>query len=404
MGDDPPATPTRAAVLRKLDAPLSLEEVTLSAPAAGEVRVAVRGVGVCHTDVSAIAGTMPRPLPTVLGHEGAGIVEAVGAGVTSLAPGDPVVMSFDHCGACRWCTEHRPAYCEQFTARNYLGARMDGSLTLSRDGEPIHGSWLGQSSFAAHALATEHNAVKVDTELPVELLGALGCGLLTGAGAVLNVLRPRPGESIAVFGLGSVGLAALMAAKASGCDPIVGVDPNGARRELAASLGATHTIDPDAVPSVGRAIRGIAREGLACSVDAVGAGPVIHTALRVLRSPGTCVTLGFRGNHHDITIDQGHLLFGRALIGVIEGDAEPQTFIPRLLALQARGEFPVRATPHDVPVHRHQFGDRGAARRERDQAGAAVLAAGAENGSPSRADRLSGGRPPRGPGGPRASY
>ena len=330
-----------AALLRELDAPMPLEEVELPEPAGSEVLVRIRGVGVCHTELTAHAGGVPLPLPAVLGHEGAGVVEAVGPDVTGVEPGDHVVLTFDSCGACPPCNSGHPAYCELFAPLNYFGTRLDGSATMRQDGSDVHGSWFGQSSFATYALASARNAVKVDATLPIELLGPLGCGLQTGAGAVFNVLRPRAGQSIAVFGIGTVGLAAVMAAKAAGCDPIVAVDVKPERLALARELGATHTFDPGASDDLVWDILAVAPgPGLDFSLEAVGAGAVVRQALEVLKSPGTCATLGLQALENEITIDQGHLLIGRTLTGVIEGDADPQRFIPELIALWRAGRFP----------------------------------------------------------------
>lgn len=329
-----------AAVLREPETDLVLEEMEIDAPEAGEVLVKMRGVGICHTDVAAQEGVIPLPYPSVLGHEGSGVVEAVGEGVEGLAPGDPVALSFAHCGECVWCEKGRPAYCELFPAMNYFGSRMDGTTTMKQGEEDLHGNWFGQSSFATYALASAQNTVKVETDAPLELLGPLGCGFQTGAGSVLNVLQPEAGESIAIFGCGGVGLAALMAAKAVGCDPIIAIDLNPGRLEMAKELGATHTFNPTDHHDLVWDIMGEAAPGVHYSFDAVGLGPVIRQALEVLRTPGHCATVGFQGLEHEITIDQGHLLVGRNLSGVIEGDVDPQQFIPRLLELHAEGKFP----------------------------------------------------------------
>ena len=331
-----------AAVLRAPGEPLALEEVELDEPRDEDVVVRLAGTGICHTDLVAAGGALGLPLPVVLGHEGAGVVERVGDGVEALEPGDHVVLSFDRCGACRTCAAGRPAYCERFAQLNSSGARGDGSVTMAHDGDPIHGSFLGQSSFATHALASVRNAVRVTGlhDLPLEVLGPLGCSLQTGAGAVLEVLRPEPGMGVAVFGLGSVGLAGLMAAAAAGADPIVAVEPDRGRRELALELGATDALDPAVEEGVVRAIRRRTGGGVDLSLETVGSEQVVDAALRVLRSPGTCATVGFRGPRNPVRIDQGHLLYGRTLTGVIEGDADPHAFIPRLLALQREGRFP----------------------------------------------------------------
>jgi aryl-alcohol dehydrogenase len=329
-----------AAVLREIGEPLSLEDVQVGPPGEGEIRVKIRAVGICHTDISAAHGVIPLPLPAVLGHEGSGVVEAVGPGVEGLAVGDHVALSFDHCGECPQCEARHPAYCELFAALNYFGTRLDGTVTMSQDGEPVHGSWFGQSSFATYAIASQRNAVKVPEDLPLELLGPLGCGLQTGAGSVLNVLAAKPGESIAVFGLGGVGLGGLMAAKAVGCDPIIAVDVNPARLELARELGATSAFNPDETPDLVWDVIDVAAPGVHHSLDTVGIGPVVRQALAVLRTPGHCATVGFQGLENEIAIDQGHLLVGRRLSGVVEGDADPQTFIPDLIRLYREGRFP----------------------------------------------------------------
>jgi aryl-alcohol dehydrogenase len=330
----------KAALLEEVGGPLRLAGVDLCAPAEGEVLVRMRGVGICHTDISARDGIFPVPLPAVLGHEGSGVVEAVGPGVETLRVGDHVALSFDHCGDCSQCSGGHPAYCDAFAPLNYFGTRLDGSVTLHRGEDEVYGNWFGQSSFATHAIASVHNAVKVPDDLPLELLGPLGCGFQTGAGSVLNVMQAAAGEGIIIFGLGAVGLGALMAASAIGCDPIIGVDLNPQRLAIATDLGATHTIDPKETDDFQWKVQELAAPGLHYSFDAVGAAPVIRQALESLRSPGHCVTVGFQGLEHEITIDQGHLLLGRRLSGVIEGDADPQTFIPRLIELYREGKFP----------------------------------------------------------------
>jgi aryl-alcohol dehydrogenase len=333
-------TTASAALLREVGSPLQIEEVQLSAPGEGEILVRIRGVGICHTDISAAQGVIPIPLPGVLGHEGSGIVEAVGPGVDSLAVGDHVALSFDHCGECPQCSGGHPAYCELFGPLNYFGTRLDGSVTMHQGDDDVHGNWFGQSSFATHAIANVHNAVKVPDDLPLEILGPLGCGLQTGAGSVLKVMAPEAGEGIIIFGLGAVGMGAVMAAKVAGCDPIIAVDLNPNRLELASELGATHKLNPAHTDDLLWTVQEMAAPGLHYSFDAVGLGLVVRQALESLRSPGHCVTVGFQGLENEITIDQGHLLVGRKLSGVVEGDADPQTFIPELIALYRDGRFP----------------------------------------------------------------
>jgi aryl-alcohol dehydrogenase len=333
-------TTASVALLRDVGAPLEIAEVELSAPGEGEILVRMRGVGICHTDISAAQGVIPIPLPAVLGHEGSGIVEAVGPGVDSLAVGDHVALSFDHCGECQHCSGAHPAYCELFGPLNYFGTRLDGSVTMHQGGEDVHGNWFGQSSFATHGIANARNAVKVPHDLPLEILGPLGCGLQTGAGSVLKVMAPKAGEGIIVFGLGAVGMGAVMAAKAAGCEPLIAVDLNPKRLALASELGATHTLNPADTDDLLWTVQEMAAPGVHYAFDAVGSGLVVRQALESLRSPGHCVTVGFQGLENEITIDQGHLLVGRTLSGVVEGDADPQTFIPELITMYRAGQFP----------------------------------------------------------------
>ena len=345
-------TPGRAAVLESQDTPLQIADVDYGPLVGDEVLIRVVGVGICHTDLAAIHGAVPLPLPAVLGHEASGVVAATGPAASALAPGDHVVVSFESCRDCRQCRSGHPAYCARFAALNYRGSRKDGSTTMTRAGEPLHGNWFGQSSFGTHAVATERNAVKVDPALPLELLGPLGCSLQTGAGAVLNVLRPQAGDSIAVFGLGAVGLSAVMAARAVDCETIIAIDMNPERLTVATGFGATHVINPAQAEDVVAAVLAASPRGVDHSVDAVGLSSVVQQAVEVLRSPGTCATLGLQGPRNDTVINQGHLLLGRALVGVIEGDADPHTFIPELTRLWQAGKFPfdelVRVYPFDA--------------------------------------------------------
>ncbi|MDM7487710.1 NAD(P)-dependent alcohol dehydrogenase [Rhodococcus sp. GXMU-t2271] len=342
-----------AAVVREYGADPQLEPVRLPELRLDEIVVRIAGVGICHTDLTAAAGGVPVPLPVVLGHEGAGTVVEAGAAVSRLAVGDRVVLGFDSCRRCRNCSRGRPAYCARFAPLNYGGCRPDGTTVL-RDGsgDPLHGNWFGQSSFASLVVATERNAVLLPRDVPVELAGPLGCGLQTGAGAVLRVLRPEPGSSLAVFGLGAVGMAAVMAARIAGCTTVVGVDPDGGRRDLARTLGATETLTPAGHPDVGRRIRELTGGGVDFAVEAVGSEDVIRQALSSLTAPGTCATLGLRAGRNPVTVDQTHLLGGRTLTGVIEGDADPHVFLPDLVRLWQQGSFPVEKLIRTFPFER----------------------------------------------------
>jgi aryl-alcohol dehydrogenase len=337
-----------AAVLREQNEPYSIEQLELADPGPGEVLVRIAGVGMCHTDV--LPRFMPLPRPIVCGHEGAGVVEAVGPGVTVAAPGDHVVLSFDSCGTCANCRTGHPAYCSTFMARNLSGYAVDGSTPLTTAaGERVAGRWFGQSSFATHSLATERNVVRVDPDLPIELLGPLGCGLQTGAGSVLVAMAVRPGTSIAVFGTGAVGLAAVMAAKVAGCTTIIGVDLHESRRALATELGATHVLD-GADPDLVQHITTITGGGAQYTFDTTGVPSVILSAIGSLRPTGTCGLVGVQTG--PLTIDPGLLATGRNVMGILEGDAVPQVFIPQLIDLWRQGRFPFERLVERYPLDR----------------------------------------------------
>ncbi|TDE33837.1 NAD(P)-dependent alcohol dehydrogenase [Actinomadura sp. 6K520] len=328
-----------AAVLRAADGPYTIESLDLADPGPGEVLVRVAGAGMCHTD---LLGRVPGDLvakPVVLGHEGSGVVEAVGPGVTGLTEGDHVVMSFDSCGACGNCRAGVPGACPQMMALNMLAVPLDGTpRATTGDGEAVHTRWFGQSSFASHALGTVHNVVPVGRDVPLEQLGPLGCGIQTGAASVLISLGVRAGDGIAVFGTGAVGLAAVMAARVAGATTIVAVDLHESRLDLARELGATHVLngaDEDIAGQI-RAISG--GEGVQYSFDTTAVPEVVSTAVASLRTTGVCGLVGVGAAEY--TLDANLLLMGRTVKGIIEGDAVPQTFIPKMIELWRQGRFP----------------------------------------------------------------
>jgi len=329
----------KAAVVRETSGPFAIEEVTLDAPRAGEVLVRIVGVGMCHTDLVVRDQYFPTPLPAVLGHEGAGVVAAVGEGVTKVAVGDHVVLSYASCGQCANCLQGLNGYCPDLYGRNFSGARPDGSSPCcDAHGARLSGYFFAQSSFGEFALATERNVVPIDRDVPLEIMGPLGCGIQTGAGAVINALKPGAGSSIAIFGAGSVGLAAVMAAKVAGCATIVAVDLNDARLEMARELGATHVVNAagDAV----EAIRDITGEGVQYSLECTGLPAVVRQAVDCLRLTGVCGIIGVAPLGTEIALDMNGLLFGRTVRGIIEGDSIPDIFIPQLVALWRQGRFP----------------------------------------------------------------
>lgn len=328
-----------AAVLSETRASLELCEVEIDEPRDDEVLVRLAATGVCHTDLLVRDRLLPPAAPVVLGHEGAGVVERVGKSVTGVAVGDHVVLTYSACGGCRECLGGRPAYCLDFFGRNLSGGRPDGSRTLTRDGEPVSGSFFGQSSFATYALASAANVVVVPRRFNLELLGPLGCGFQTGAGAVLNVLKPAVGGSLVVFGVGAVGLTAVMAACAVGCGTVIAVDRHRHRLSLAAELGAHQTLDASAADIV-EEIVDLTGGGADCAVDATGVPGVLGQAVACLSVGGACALVGAAPLGSSGTVDLNHLLWGRSIRGVIEGAGVPRLFIPRLLGMWERGAFP----------------------------------------------------------------
>ena len=329
-----------AAVAWEKDAPLRLETLDLEAPRADEILVRVSATGICHTDLAVRSGLLPTPLPVVLGHEGLGVVEAVGSAVTKVAPGDHVVMSFNFCGKCPSCLDHAPAYCYEFSQRNFFATRADGTTALSKDGVIIHSNFFGQSSFASYALCREVNVVKVPKSAPLELLGPLGCGLQTGAGAVMNALNVTAGKTFVVFGAGSVGIAAVMAAKVVGASSIIVVDKNDDRLATARSLGATHSFNSSVHDPV-KEIFAVTTFGANFSLDTTGVPAVIRTAVESLAPRGVCGLLGASGPHSELVLNETHFMIGgRRLIGIVEGESDPDVFIPKLIGLHGEGRFP----------------------------------------------------------------
>lgn len=335
-------TTTLAAVVESPGAGFTLADVELDKPGHGEVLVRLVAAGLCHTDLGVAAGALPFPLPGVLGHEGAGVVEDVGAAVESVRPGDHVLLSFTSCGACRNCRAGHPAYCATWLPANLLGGRRaDGTATVTRDGEPLGGHFFGQSSFARHALVDERSVVKVADDAPLDLLAPLGCGVQTGAGAVWHVLAPRPGATILITGAGAVGLSAVLAARLTPATNIVVVDRVAARLELAKELGATHTVNttgPGLAETVTALTGGAGVDGV---VETTGAVPVLRACVDVLGLRGTVAVVGAPPFGTEVAVDVNHMIGGRTITGVTLGDSETRTLIPALVDLVAEGRFPI---------------------------------------------------------------
>lgn len=339
-----------AAVSRPGHAVPELELLDLEEPRPDEVLVRMVATGICHTDINAHHGRgLPVPQPIVLGHEGAGVVAAVGAGVTRLRPGDHVVLSGNSCGACPRCLDARPTYCREAMRVAFGGARLDGSSPITRAGDRVAGMFFGQSSFATYAVAPARSAVLVPDDVPLHLMGPLGCGVITGAGSVLESFKLRPGQSIAVFGAGGVGLAAIMAARLAGARHIVAIDVNAPRLDLAKELGATATVLSDA--AAGQVLQEIEPDGFDFAYVTAQVPSVYATATSCLAVEGT---LGFVATPAGEWVpDTGFLLAGgRKLQGIIGGSANPHVLIPQLVEYWRAGRF-----PFDRMIEEFPFGD-----------------------------------------------
>lgn len=330
-----------AAVVQEVGAPFTFSDVDLQAPAPDEVVVQIAGAGICHTDIAVQHGHLPFPLPGVLGHEGSGTVVDVGRNVRTVTVGDQVAISFNSCNACSRCAKGEPAYCHNFLEYNFGGSRPDGSSGLISAGTKLGANFFGQSSLASHALAHERNVVKLPPGAPVELVGPLGCGIQTGAGAVLNSLDVQPGSTVVITGSGAVGLSAVMAAVVRDAASIIAVDLHETRRALATELGATHVIDPQAGPLTEQ-IREIAPAGADYAIDTTAVTPVVEHLLASLGVRGMLGLIGVPADPQavfSVGLFQPPLL-GLTIRGIVEGDANPQTFIPYLLDLHGQGKFP----------------------------------------------------------------
>ncbi|WP_067650560.1 NAD(P)-dependent alcohol dehydrogenase [Nocardia harenae] len=329
---------TTAALSYGPESPFTPARVELSDPRENEVLVRIVAAGICHTDLTSKAYSAPDT-PAVYGHEGAGIVEAIGAAVTGIAVGDKVLISYNSCGSCARCAAGHRAYCANFGPLNAAGARPDGTTPVSIDGDPVWSAFFGQSSFAHHAIATAENVVVVDPEVDLRIAAPMGCGFQTGAGAVLNILRPQADSSVVVFGVGGVGMAAVMAARALGARTVIAVDLSAQRRELALEVGATHAID-GAADDLVAAITEITGGGASHALDTTAVPAVIANALAALDALGTLVTVGI--GSPELTVNIVDLISnGKTVRGSIEGDANPAEMIPTLLNWHAEGKFPV---------------------------------------------------------------
>ncbi len=338
---------TRAAVLTEIGRdrpygatrPLELIELDIDPPDSGELLVRIEAAGVCHSDLSVIDGNRPRPVPMALGHEAAGVVEAVGPGVVDVSVGDHVVLTFvPSCGTCAMCAGGSPQLCPNAAAANGEGRMLSGGHRLHHAGQPVH-HHLGVSAFAERAIVARGSAVVIPDDIPLTTAALLGCAVLTGVGAVLNTAGVRAGESVAIFGLGGVGLAAVMGAAATGANPIIAVDPMLDKHQLALELGATAAFTPDqATTAIAEATDG----GADYSFEAVGSAKVLEAAYASTGRGGTTVAIGLPHPDAVFTIPAvGIVGEAKTIVGSYMGSAAPQRDIPRLIRMWRAGELPV---------------------------------------------------------------
>lgn len=354
---------TTAAVLRTGNGPFTIETLEVADPGPHEVLVKIVAAGMCHTDL--LSRELPPEFfagPQVYGHEGAGIVESVGADVTYVRPGDHVVLSFNSCGSCPACRKRRYPYCFDFRLHNMSGGRPDGTSAFTdADGRRVGSHFFGQSSFAAHTVVAETSVVKVDADAPLTRMGPLGCGIQTGAGAVLNTLKVEAGSSFVVTGAGALGLSAVMAARVAGASTIVAVDRHPSRLDLATKYGATHTLSGSPA-EITAAIRDITGHGSDYAFDTSGNAALVRASHDALNVTGTIALAGV--GFGDLTVDFLSMISGRTITGVMEGDSIPREFVPHLARLNARGEFPYHELVTEFPLDRINEAEAASARGE----------------------------------------
>jgi aryl-alcohol dehydrogenase len=344
-------TAVSAAVVDGPGAPFVIRELELADPQPGEVLVRMVAAGLCHTDLGVQAGGIPFPLPGVLGHEGAGVIEQLGDPGSGLHVGQKVLLSFTSCGHCGGCRDGHPAHCDTWVPRNLLqGRRDDGTATIHDNGAEIGGRFFGQSSFATHAIADARSVVPVPDAAPLEVLAPLGCGVQTGFGTVWRILRPEPGSTVAVFGAGGVGLSAVMAADLLPLRRVIAIDLSPSRLAVARELGATDTIDArngDAEEQLSALTGG---RGVDHALETTGNPQVLEAAIRGLGIGGACAVIGAPPLGTTASFDVQGILPGKRIVGVTLGDGDPQTLLPLLVELHGRGRLPLERIIRHYPL------------------------------------------------------
>ncbi len=337
------------AVLREKGHGVSLEELELESARPNEALVEIHASGICGTDLHYLNLERPLPYPLVCGHEGAGVVRAIGSGVRHVKTGDHVALSMASCQVCASCLSGQPFYCDHTFSLNFSFKRIDGTTPARLRGEPVNTHFFGQSSFATYAVVNATSLIPIPENFDFHLAGPLGCGIQTGAGAVLNIMRPLPGDSVAVFGAGAVGLSAVMAARLTGAWPIIAIDMLQHRLALAASLGASHVINSAMTSEVGAAVRDLVPR-LDFALEATSSPDMVKQAFEALGPSGSMISVGVHGGA--MSLDVLGLLGGKKLKTVRMGDGSPRLNIERLIKLQQRGVFPFERLITRYPFRR----------------------------------------------------
>ena len=340
----------RAAVLDTIGAPLSVQQIEITEPRACEALIRVTACGLCHSDYSCMHGTLRVPVPSVLGHEMGGVVEAIGPGVTALAPGDHVIAVLTpSCGCCEFCVEDKPFLCTAATPLIVNATMLDGSTRLSRKTETVY-QMCGIGGFAEQAIVPARALVKVDPSVPLDVVCVLGCGVMTGIGAVLNTAKVEAGSTVAVLGCGGVGLAAIQGARIAGARQIIAIDPVASRRALALTLGATHEIDPTATDLV-KTVRKMTPGGVHYAFECAGRVDTIALAFSMVRASGTAVVVGVPKMTDEVTLRASGFIQAKSLMGSMYGSSNPQRDIPRLIEWYKRGELKLdEMVTHRIPL------------------------------------------------------
>lgn len=320
---------------------LKITKLTLDEPRDNEVLIKMVTAGICRTDIDVMEQYINTPLPAVLGHEGAGIVIKVGNRVTKVVEGDHVVLSLSSCGECEKCKLGLPSYCIKHIPLNFGGSRLDGSVCLHCSEGNVHSHFFGQSSHASYSVVDQTSIIKVSKNADLRYLAPFACGIMTGAGGILNTLKPEAGTSIVIYGMGAVGLSAIMAAKIAGCNTIIAVDISANRLKLAKEVGATHVLNgtlPDLTDEILNITGG---QGANYAFESSGVKAVMTNALNILQENGTLILTGVLPQGTKVEFDSWNLLRGRTIKGSIMGDCVPEIFIPKLISFFEEGRFPV---------------------------------------------------------------